>query len=276
MNSKELEQTLVLIKPDALRNSLTGYILSQLSEFHSGLRFAATKVIYVSKMLAEQHYSEHAGKPFFPALIDYITGVDHYPDETWKRRVIAIVFQGPDAVKRIRDIVGPTNPHRARELKPGSIRALGTVVTIKNKAGKQLGERLDNLIHASASDEEAEREVKLWFKPRDIPPLMQAYATEVARDHYYVKGGRLTTTYAPGSICVLAPGDVAWKSDLLALRALYRGEQTGCPLESIIAKYLINDRRELPPGDEPPKDKLLWKVLGFIGSRLRKALFSRQ
>jgi nucleoside-diphosphate kinase len=242
-SNKDFEQTLVLIKPDALRNSLTGYVLSQLSEFHSGLRFAATKVIHVSRMLAEQHYAEHVSKPFFPALLSYISGKEHYPVEEWKRRVIAIVFQGPGAVLKIRGIVGPTNPHKARDEKPGCIRALGTVVPIKDKNGNVIGERMDNLIHASATDPEAEREIKLWFRPTDFPPLMQAYPVEESNDHYYIKGKNLSTNYTEGSICVLAPGDVAWASDIKSLTQIHRGETPSCPLECVIAKYLINDRR---------------------------------
>jgi nucleoside-diphosphate kinase len=69
MDSKDHEQTLVLIKPDALKNSLTGYVLSQLSEFHTGLRFAGMKVVRVSKILAEEHYAEHRGKVFYPSLL---------------------------------------------------------------------------------------------------------------------------------------------------------------------------------------------------------------
>ena len=136
---KKLEQTLVLIKPDALKNSLTGYVLSQLSEFHTGLRFAGAKIVHVSRLLADEHYAEHRGKIFFPSLLDYITGLIHYPGEPWKHRVIAIVYQGPDATQKIRDIAGPTNPHSAREEKPGCIRALGTVVPLKDAQGNLLG-----------------------------------------------------------------------------------------------------------------------------------------
>ncbi|MFC1570000.1 nucleoside-diphosphate kinase, partial [bacterium] len=75
MDKINLEQTLVLIKPDALKNSMTGYVFSQLSEFHSGMRFAGMKIVRVSQMLAEEHYIEHRGKPFYPALIEYLTGV---------------------------------------------------------------------------------------------------------------------------------------------------------------------------------------------------------
>ena len=94
MRTEKIEQTLVLIKPDALKNSLTGYVLSQLSEFHTGLRFAGAKIVHVSRMLAEEHYAEHRGKVFYPSLIEYIMGLLHYPDEPNGRRVIALVYQG--------------------------------------------------------------------------------------------------------------------------------------------------------------------------------------
>src|SRR4030043_827565 len=120
MDKKQLEQTLVLIKPDALKNSVTGFIFSQLSEFHTGARFAAAKVVNVNRFLAEEHYAEHKGKVFYEPLLDYITGVRHYPEEEkWKRRVIAIVFQGPDVLDKVRSIAGPTDPHEAREKRPG-------------------------------------------------------------------------------------------------------------------------------------------------------------
>lgn len=271
MIERELEQTLVLIKPDALRNSLTGYVLSQISEFHSGLRFAAAKVAQVSPLLARQHYAEHVDKPFYPALQDYITGVDHYPDEPWKRRVVALILQGPDAVRKIRAIVGPTNPHRAREERPGCIRALGTVVLVKGANGEVVGDRMDNLIHASATDHEAEREIKLWFKPNDIPPLMRAYGVEESREHFYVKDGRLYTTHTAGSICVLAPGDVAWRSDLAALRALYAGANALVPLDAVVAKYLINDRRD--PGTPTHGSPSSW--LRRTAATLLRSVFGR-
>lgn len=244
MDDVVLEQTLVLIKPDAMKNSLTGYVLSHLSEFHTGLRFAGAKIVHVSRMLAEEHYAEHKDKVFFPSLLEYIMGRIHYPEAPWKRRVIAFVYLGPGAVLTIRDIAGPTNPHTARETRPGCIRALGTVVPIRDGQGTVVGERIDNLIHASASDAEAEREIKLWFKPNDIPPLMRAYATEVSEDHFYVRDGRLTMTYERGSICFLAPGEVIWKSDLDTLRLLSQGDPALQTLESVVAKYLINEKAE--------------------------------
>ncbi len=244
LDDRAIEQTLVLIKPDALKNSLTGYVLSQLSEFHTGLCFAGAKIVHVSRMLAEEHYAEHRGKPFFLPLLDYIMGHIHYPDEPQKQRVIAFVYHGPNAIQKVRDIVGPTNPHTAREAKPGCIRALGTVVPIKDASGNVIGERMDNLIHASANSSEAEREIKLWFRPNDIPPFMQIYPTEVSDTHYYIKDGKLYTTYEPGSVCVLAPGDIAWRSDLETLRLLHRGLPAPYSVEYVAAKHLINERRE--------------------------------
>jgi len=242
MTEKELEQTLVLIKPDALKNSLTGYVLSQLSEFHSGLRFAGLKVACVSRMLAEEHYAEHRGKVFYPSLIEYIRGRIHYPDAPHKQRVIAIVYQGPGAVKRVRDLAGPTNPHDARQEKPGCIRSLGTVVPLTDAEGKNIGERMDNLIHASATPQEAEHEIKLWFRPSEIPPFMRAFPVQQnEEDHFYYKNDTLYTQHEPHSTCVLAPGDVVWESDLQTLLLISQGKSAPCSLQAVVAKYLTNE-----------------------------------
>lgn len=244
MKKEQIEQTLVLIKPDALKNSLTGYVLSQLSEFHTGLFLAGAKIAHVSRMIAEEHYAEHRGKVIFPSLIDYITGTIHYSDEPWKRRVLAFVYHGLDAIHKIRDIVGDANPHTVRDKRPGCIRALGTVVPIKDGKGNIVGDRLDNLIHASATPSDAQREIKLWFKPNDIPPMMRLFPTGVSEEYYYFKGGKLFQKHEPGSICLLAPGDLVWKSDLEALKLLHRDLPAPCPVETVVAKYLINEHRE--------------------------------
>ena len=240
MSNGKLEQTLVLLKPDALKNSLTGYLLSQLSEFHTGLHFSGTKIVQVNRMLAEQHYAEHFGKAFFPSLLDYIMGNVHWPDEPWKRRVVAIVYQGENAVKKIREIAGPTNPHVARKDKPGCIRALGTIVPIQDANGKVISERIDNLIHASATPEEAEREIKLWFRPDDIPPLMHIYPTEVSDDYCHIKDNEYRREPEPNAICLIAPGDIVWKSDLDVLHQLKQGTAPSSPFQTVAAKYLMN------------------------------------
>ncbi|MFC1763182.1 nucleoside-diphosphate kinase [Planctomycetota bacterium] len=241
MDQRELEQTLVLIKPDALKNSVTGFILSQLSEFHTGSRFAAAKIVNVNRILAEEHYAEHKGKAFYDSLLDYIMGVSHYRDENrWKRRVIAIVYQGPNVMQTVRTMAGPTNPHEARDERPGCLRALGTVVPIKDAEGNIIDHRMDNLVHASACPEDAEREIKLWFVPHDIPPMMRAYDAGICATQYYYKDGRLYNSYEPDSVFLLGQGDVVWQSDLDVLRRCVNNESAETSLNAVVAKYLIN------------------------------------
>lgn len=247
MVGEKAEQTLVLIKPDALKNSLTGYVLSQLSEFHAGVRFAGAKIVHVSRMLAEEHYAEHRGKAFYPALLDYIRGLVHYPDSPEKRRVIALVYHGENAIQKIRNIAGPTNPHVARDTRPGCIRALGTVVPIVDDAGRIIAERMDNLIHASSNPADAEREIKLWFRPTDIPPLMRIYPVETCQDHFYYKQGAICCEREEGCTSLLAPGDIAWASDMEVLRCVLQGTTPPYPVNAVAAKYMIN---EAPEPDE--------------------------
>jgi nucleoside-diphosphate kinase len=244
MATKKLESSLVLIKPDALKNSLTGYILSQFSEFHTGLRFAALKVVSVNLALAEEHYAEHKGKFFYPSLLQYIRGYLHYPDDPSKRRVIAILYRGPNAIKNIREICGNTNPHEARQQMPGCIRALGTVIPLYDEKGKFIGERSDNLIHASANPQDAEREIKLWFLPTDIPPTMRCFTTETSKEYFYLKNNAISSAYTPGSFCFIAPGDIVWKSDLKLLRQLNEEKKQNISTKAVIAKYLINKEND--------------------------------
>ena len=244
MTNQNLEHTLVLIKPDALKNSLTGYVLSQLSEYHAGLRFAGSKIVNVPRMLAEEHYAEHRAKPFYFSLIDFIRGRDQYPDAPEKRRVIALVYQGVDAVQKVRDIAGPTDPHVARETRPGCVRALGSVVPVKDADGNVIGHRMDNLIHASATVPEAEREIKLWFKPTDIPPLMRPYETVTCDQSYYYQEGQLFTEYATDRTLLVAPGACVWKTDLEVLNAINEGATPAYTLEAVASKYVVNERPE--------------------------------
>jgi nucleoside-diphosphate kinase len=239
----QLEQTLVLIKPDALKNSSTGYILSLFAELHTGLRFAGLKVAHVHRMLAEEHYAEHKGKIFYPELIDYIMGKLHHQSNPACRRVIAIVYEGYDAVKKVRDLAGPTDPNTAREQNPGTIRTLGAVIPVIPTDGRPPFHRMDNLIHASATLQEAEREIKLWFKTNDMVPGMRHFPTAEANEHYYFLDDHVYTCHKPNSTCLLAPGDVAWKSDLEILEAGVGQENPPVhPLRYVAAKYILNDR----------------------------------
>jgi nucleoside-diphosphate kinase len=153
-----IQETLVLIKPDGLKKSLTGNILTRLSE--TKLEIAAAKIIRVSRELAEEHYYHMKGKPFFEELIKYIRGELHE-----RRKVLAMVYHGEDAIRKVREIAGATNPEEAN---PISIRgAYGRITT---------SGLYENVIHTSTNEAEAEREIKLWFEPDEI--IYELYPTE--------------------------------------------------------------------------------------------------
>ena len=144
------EATLILIKPDGLKKSLTGNILTRLSE--TKLEIVASKIARVSKELAEEHYKHLKDKPFFTDLIKYLQGNLHD-----RRKVMALVYWGEDAIKKCRALAGATNPEEAD---PTSIRgSYGRITT----AGVY-----ENVIHVSSTPEEAEREIKLWIGPEEI------------------------------------------------------------------------------------------------------------
>lgn len=155
------QRTLVLIKPDGLIKSLTGNILTTLSE--SKLKIVATKIVKVSRELAEKHYSElkpslikkhgkEKGKQIFENTLEYIQGKFHTD------RVLAMVYKGEDAVNKIRELVGETNPEKA------------SPISIRGKYGRIHSETkvFENVIHCSDSLENAEKEISLWFKNEEI------------------------------------------------------------------------------------------------------------
>lgn len=144
-----VEQTLILIKPDALIKSLTGNIITAISELD--VIMVGTKIVSVSKELAEEHYRHLKERDFFDELIKYLMG--HYHT----RRVLALVYEGENAIKLMRKVVGRTHPEEAN---PESIRGKYGRVTSKGF--------FENAVHASENTEEAEREIKLWFKPEEL------------------------------------------------------------------------------------------------------------
>jgi nucleoside-diphosphate kinase len=152
MASPETQNTLVLIKPDGLKKSLTGNILTKLAE--TRLIIVAARVTSVTKELAEQHYIHLKEKPFFPELLNYIQG-KMYGEEY--QRVLAMVYRGENAIQKVRDIAGATNPEEADST---SIRGAYGRITTKGV--------FENVIHASSSSSDSEREIKLWFKPFEI------------------------------------------------------------------------------------------------------------
>jgi nucleoside-diphosphate kinase len=150
--TKNIEQLLILIKPDGLKKSLTGNILTKLSE--AKLVIVGAKVVRVSRELAEEHYKHLKDKPFFPELVDYIQGKIHGEQYS---RVLALVYQGEDAIAKLRKIAGATNPEEAD---PISIRGAYGRITTKGI--------YENVIHCSSDTVEAEREIKLWFQPGEL------------------------------------------------------------------------------------------------------------
>ena len=168
MESKEKKQyTLVILKPDALVKSLTGNILTRLSE--ARLRIIAAKIVKVSRQIAEKHYAHLKHKSFFNDLYEYFSGKTYGPEY---ERVLIYVYEGDDAIAKVRKIAGTTNP---LEADPVTIRgAYGRI----NKKGI-----MENLIHCSDSNESAEKEVKMWFKPDDIVEDIYPTKIKVIKDY---------------------------------------------------------------------------------------------
>jgi nucleoside-diphosphate kinase len=131
-----MDRTLILIKPDAFSRNLTGEIVARFER--KGLRIAALKLMTMDRALAEQHYAEHDGKPFFGELVDFITSGP----------LVAMVLEGHEAVVAARQVIGATNPLEAA---PGSIRG---------DFALEVGQ---NMVHGSDADESAAREVGLFF-----------------------------------------------------------------------------------------------------------------
>ncbi len=145
-----IQQTLIIIKPDGIIKSLTGNILTALSE--TKLKIAGAKIVRVSKKLAREHYKRHKGKPYYKELLKYITGGFHAD------RVLALVYHGGGAIAKVRVIVGDKNPEKAE---PTTIR--GRYGRIRSDTGI-----FENVIHASNTAEEAREEIRLWFKPEEL------------------------------------------------------------------------------------------------------------
>lgn len=136
-----MERTFVLIKPDGVQRGLTGEVIKRLE--NRGLKLVAAKFLLVSEELAKKHYAVHEGKPFYPGLIKYITSSP----------LMAMVWEGPQAVAAVRQTMGATRPTEAA---PGSIR---------HDYALEVGR---NLTHASDSVENAQIEISIWFKPEEV------------------------------------------------------------------------------------------------------------
>ncbi|MCY1621615.1 nucleoside-diphosphate kinase [Staphylococcus pettenkoferi] len=136
-----MERTFLMLKPDAVQRNLIGEVISRIER--KGLKLVGAKLMTVPRSLAETHYSEHQGKPFYEGLVSFITSAP----------VFAMVVEGEDAVDVSRHIIGETNPSEAA---PG---------TIRGDFGLTIGR---NIIHGSDSTESADKEINLWFNPEEL------------------------------------------------------------------------------------------------------------
>ena len=167
----DTQATLILIKPDGLVKSLTGNILTRLSE--TKLEIVAAKMVRVSTELAKEHYQHLKDKPFFKDLIKYIRGELHD-----RRKVMALIYWGPDAIAKVRELAGTTNPEEADS------------TTIRGSYGRITTAGIyENVIHVSADANDAQREIKLWFSPDEI--IVDLYPTQtVSKDNIKEKAWR--------------------------------------------------------------------------------------
>jgi nucleoside-diphosphate kinase len=152
------QATLVLIKPDGLKKSLTGNILTRLSE--TKLEIVAARMVRVTDELAREHYAHLKDQPFFEELINYIKGDLHD-----RKKAMAMVYWGEEAIGKVRQLAGATNPEEAD---PVSIRGAYGRITTKGL--------YENVIHCSSNESEARREIQLWFAPEEI--IVELYPTK--------------------------------------------------------------------------------------------------
>ena len=136
-----MEKSLVLIKPDAMQRGLAGAIINRLEQ--SGVKIVAIKMLHLDKALAQKHYAVHRDKPFFDGLVNYISSAP----------IVAAVFEGEEAIERIRKAMGATDPARS------------DAGTIRGDFGLDI-ER--NTVHGSDAVETAEQEIKLFFSQDEI------------------------------------------------------------------------------------------------------------
>lgn len=136
-----MERTYLMVKPDGVQRNIAGEIVSRFER--RGFKIVGLKMFKITREQAEKHYGEHAGKPFFASLVDYITSGP----------VVAMVIEGRSAISAARDMMGATDPLNAA---PG---------TIRNTYGIDLGR---NVIHGSDSPESAAREIGIFFKEEEL------------------------------------------------------------------------------------------------------------
>lgn len=162
MTEDYVEMTFVALKPDAVKRGITGEIISVIED--AGFKISGMKMVQATDQLLEEHYQEHVDKPFYEGLAEYMK----------EGPVIAIAVEGVHAVENIRKIIGDTN---AKEAHPSTIR--GRFAHMSMKHADSAGKNYKNLVHASATEEEAERELNIWFADEELHDYKHAYEDEV-------------------------------------------------------------------------------------------------
>ncbi len=160
--SDYVETTFVALKPDAVKRGITGDIISTIER--AGLKISGMKMVQASDQLLEEHYREHVDKPFYESLADYMK----------EGPIVAMAVEGAHAVENIRKIVGDTD---AREAHPATIR--GRFAHMSMEHADSAGKNYKNIIHASATKEEAEKELEIWFDESEIHDYRVAHQDEV-------------------------------------------------------------------------------------------------
>ncbi len=146
-----IEKSLVLVKPDGVQRCLIGEIIKRFEK--RGLKIVGLKMVWVDKDFSKQHYSAHIDKSFYQGLEEFIVSAP----------VVAMVVEGIEAVEQVRKIVGSTEPKGAPV---GTIR--GDLAHVSYGYADKKGIAIKNLIHASGTSEEAEKEVNLWFSVEEL------------------------------------------------------------------------------------------------------------
>jgi len=150
-----MERTLIIVKPEGVQRGLAGQLLARFEA--RGLKLVGLKLMQISSELAERHYGEHQGKPFYPGLVRHITSSP----------VVVGVLEGPNAISVVRTMMGPTNP------------AIAAPGTIRGDYGLSVGL---NIVHGSDAAESAQREIGLFFTASELVTYERAVDAWVVGD----------------------------------------------------------------------------------------------
>lgn len=157
-----VETTFVALKPDAVKRGIVGNIISTME--NAGFKISGMKMVQATDQLLEQHYEEHVDKPFYEGLAEYMQ----------QGPIVALAIEGVHAVENMRKIVGDTS---AKDAHPSTIR--GRFAHMSMEHADEAGRHYKNIIHASATPEEAEKELDIWFAEEELHDYRHVHEEEV-------------------------------------------------------------------------------------------------